>query len=153
MKEWVVDIQPVTEKDLAVSKLWAREKIRDLEEGYEAQNGSQQKERVDVRTAAEIIEISRKYGIISSKTSFIGIEMRPKSEKSNSKIVLRKVPAMLTMGWGGLQRGGHGTTMPKSSSDILYSMALSPSISAMPMVDENRENLGIPAFLRNRMIH
>ncbi|MFH1025684.1 MAG: VIT domain-containing protein, partial [Nitrospirota bacterium] len=101
MKEWVVGIQPVTEKNISVSKLWARERIRDLEEGHAVLCGSRRKERVEEITAKEIIEISRKYGIISSKTSLVGVEKRPKSKRSASEIVLRKVPAMLTTGWGG----------------------------------------------------
>jgi len=100
-KEWVIDILPITDKNLPVSKLWARQRIRDLEEGHTLLGGSCRKERVEEVTAKEIIEISRKYGIISSKTSFVGVEKRPKSKKSTSEIVLRKVPAMLTSGWGG----------------------------------------------------
>jgi Ca-activated chloride channel family protein len=104
VKEWIIKIEPVTVKDLPVSKLWARERIRDLEEGLVALHGSRQKERVEGISAKEIIEISGKYGIISSKTSFVGIEKRPDSDKSTSEMELRKVPAMLTDGWGDVKQ-------------------------------------------------
>lgn len=100
-KEWTVDIQQIQEKNLPMPKMWARERIRDLEEGLGVPTGSRRKERIEGMRAKEIIEISKKYGIISNKTSFVGIEERPKAKRATSEIVLRKVPAMLTTGWGG----------------------------------------------------
>ena len=102
-KEWIVDIKPVTENGLPVSKLWAKARIRDLEEGQGTTRGSRQKERVDHRIEQEVIGLSKKYGIISGKTSFVGVDERPESERSKDEIVFVKVPGMLTKGWGGLQ--------------------------------------------------
>ena len=102
-REWIVDIKPVTENGLPVSKLWARARIRDLEESQGTTQGSRQKERVYRRIEKEIIGLSKKYGIISGKTSFVGVDERPESERSKDEIVFVKVPGMLTKGWGGLQ--------------------------------------------------
>lgn len=99
---WNIDLTEVNKEDPPVSKLWAREKIRDLEEGNIQTAGSMQRERTDRKYIKTIVEISKQYGIISSETSFIGVEKRLESEKSTSEIVLRKVPVMLTKGWGGL---------------------------------------------------
>ncbi len=102
-KEWIVDIKPVTENGLPVSKLWAKARIRDLEEGQGSTSGSRQQERVDRRIEQEVIGLSKKYGIISGKTSFVGVDERPESERSTNEVVFVKVPGMLTKGWGGLQ--------------------------------------------------
>lgn len=117
-KEWIVDIKPVTENGLPVSKLWAKARIRDLEESGGSTQGSRQKERVDRRIEKEIIGLSKKYGIISGKTSFVGVDERPESERSTDEIVFVKVPGMLTKGWGGLQ--DHEDLSADHS--VLYSM-------------------------------
>ena len=89
----------------AVPLLWARETIRDLEEGMEARPGSrQQRPEKDARRRARVIELSRRYGIVSSETSFVGVEERVAEDRSVAPAELRKVPVALTTGWGGRGR-------------------------------------------------
>jgi len=99
LRAWDIALSAVDEGS-PIPILWARERIRDIEEGNT--QGSRQRERTDRKSTKAIIEISKRYGIVSSETSFIGIERRSESEKSTAEIVLRKVPVMLTKGWGGL---------------------------------------------------
>jgi Ca-activated chloride channel family protein len=96
-RTWDIGLS-VFDEGMPIPILWAREKIRDIEEGNI--QGSRQRERTDRKSSQDIIEISSKFGIVSSETSFIGIERRSESEKSTAEIVLRKVPVMLTKGWG-----------------------------------------------------
>ena len=100
-REWKVDVQSVTGVGIPVPLLWARERIRDLEEGTVNDGGSKQVERKGSHTAEEIIALSRKYGIVSRDTSFIVVEKRPKSKRTKGETVLRKVPVMLTRDWHG----------------------------------------------------
>ena len=100
------------ETRLPVPLLWARERIRELEEGHDSGAGSRQEARKPGKRGKSIIELSKKYGVISSMTSFIGIEKRADGEKGVSEIVLRKVPSLITKGWhGGLSRVGMSPTI------------------------------------------
>ncbi len=101
-REWIIDCTQVADHDLPTARFWAREKIRDLEERAQGGSGSRQTERSGQKMNDDIIEISKRYGVISRETSFIGVEKRQESEQSTSEIVLRKVPVILTKGWGGL---------------------------------------------------
>jgi len=98
LRTWDIALVPVNKEDTPIPILWAREKIRDIEEGYV--HGSRQRERTNKKSIKAIIDISKKYGIVSSETSFIGIERRSESEKLTAAITLRKVPVMPTKGWG-----------------------------------------------------
>jgi Ca-activated chloride channel family protein len=100
-REWVIDLEELNNQDLPISKLWAREKIRDLEEGNGQLPGSQQKQRGDSKSNNAIIDVSRKYGIISRLTSFVGIEKKSDTEETTSDMVLRVVPTLVTDGWHG----------------------------------------------------
>ena len=115
LREWIIGVDEVSNKDLPISKLWAREKIREFEEGDGLLPGSQQKQRSDDKNHKAIIDISRKYGIISKSTSFIGIEKKSDTKETTSDMVLRVVPTLVTDGW-------HGGTQSK----IHYSISSAP---------------------------
>jgi hypothetical protein len=116
LKEWNVDVEELNNSDLPISKLWAREKIRDLEEDSGMLQGSQQRKRGDNKKYKAIVDISRKYGIISRSTSFVGIEKKSDTE-TTTDMVLRVVPSHITEGWHGAQ------SMP------LYSIMSAPAFS------------------------
>lgn len=82
-----------------ISKFWAREKIRELEGGSFQMFGSQQKERKNKNIDNLIVELSKKYGVVSSKTSFISVEERSEEEKTKGEVELVKVPTLITYGW------------------------------------------------------
>ncbi|MBI4332846.1 MAG: VWA domain-containing protein [Chloroflexi bacterium] len=99
--KWELPLAPVTTAMPPLPVLWARERIRDLEEGGEAA-GSRQAERKARSAKKEIVELSQQYGVISRETSFLAIETRPEAEKVKGEIVLRKIPVPLTYGWHGI---------------------------------------------------
>lgn len=100
---WEVQVVEVDGEDVAPPLLWARAHISDLEEGVVAVSGSRQLERRERTVEGEIIAISKQYGLLSRATSFITVEYRVDAEKSTGEIELRKVPGMLTRGWGGVR--------------------------------------------------
>jgi len=104
-RSWEVSLEPV-HGELPIPLLWAREKIREIEEGRSMAAGSRQQERRQEKSRQEIIAISRQYGIVSSETSYVGIEKRADADRSTEEMELRKVPAMLTAGWGGVSSSG-----------------------------------------------
>ena len=86
--------------------LWARERIRELEDG-EARRGSAQRrpESADRKRDA-IVELGVRYGLMSSETSYVAIEERPPGERTVEAAELRRIPVALTDGWGGGARAG-----------------------------------------------
>lgn len=86
-----------------VPTLWARERIRDLEEGaseLHGAHGSAQADRREARVKAEIVRVGAAYGLASRETSFVAIEERetPVAEPAQ----LRRIPVALTKDWGGI---------------------------------------------------
>jgi Ca-activated chloride channel family protein len=102
-KEWEISITESDAIHIPVPALWARERIRDLEENRDIpeKRGSRQKERkIDTRKES-ILELSRKYNILSQATSFVAIEEREEKDKTTGELVFRKIPVPITIGWGG----------------------------------------------------
>jgi Ca-activated chloride channel family protein len=90
--------------------LWARERIRELDDERETRRGSQQRrpESDDARRR-KLIELGTRYGLLSSVTSYVAVEERAPSERTDRPAELRRIPVALTTGWGGVGlRGGVG---------------------------------------------
>lgn len=93
-----------------IPKFWAREKIKDLESSSFKTIGSQQMERKKRNIENLIIDLSKKYGIVSSKTSFVCVEERDEKEKTTGEVSLIKIPTLITKGWHGLDAGKFKTS-------------------------------------------
>jgi hypothetical protein len=100
---WDVPVVRVEQSGASLPLLWARARISDLEEGVVPRGGSRQQYRREKTLENEVIALSKQYGILSRGTSFVTVEVRADAEKTGGEIVLRKVPGMLTRGWGGLR--------------------------------------------------
>ncbi|MBI4332737.1 MAG: hypothetical protein HY673_15815 [Chloroflexi bacterium] len=101
---WTLSVAPAADDSTAIPVLWARERIRDLEEGT-GTVGSRQTRAGGQREKSEILDLCRKYGLISRDTSYVAVEQRPDEEKTTGSVVLRKVPVQLTAGWHGTVSG------------------------------------------------
>jgi len=104
MKEWKLKIEKVAGNDIPIPQLWAREKIRDLEEGVAgvSEGGSRQIARKTGQVGKRIIDVSKDFSLLSRETSFVAVETRSAADKTVGGSVLRRVPVMLTEGWGGI---------------------------------------------------
>ncbi len=104
-KEWTVALHEIHGNDTQLPLLWARERIRDLEEGTEqGEPGSRNYFRKPGGTKDEIIKLSKAFGIISSETSFVAVEEREGEDKAFDDMTIIRVPVMLTKDWGGTQQ-------------------------------------------------
>ncbi len=105
-KSWTLPIRPEdATEDFLVPTLWARHRIRDLESGLTGRGGSFQRLKTkERRRREEMVELGRRYGLLSSATSYVAIEERPPGERSDLVAELRKIPVALTTGWGGENR-------------------------------------------------
>lgn len=89
-----------------LATLTARAAIRDLEEGTSAMQsrGSSQRERKQKPVEQAIRDLALEYGLLSSQTSMVAVEVREGSTDHRAP-ELRRVPVALTHGWGGIQAG------------------------------------------------
>ncbi|MDD5703309.1 MAG: VIT domain-containing protein [Dehalococcoidales bacterium] len=102
-QEWVASITQIDADNSPLPSLWARSKILELEESETTTVGSKQYHRKEGKVKQAIVDISQEYGIISRETSFVAVERRLDAERTTGEVVLRKVPVMLTHGWGALR--------------------------------------------------
>ena len=67
VKEWEIDVTDIEQIDLPIPILWARDRIRDLEESNEVfvGRGSRQTERKEARVKDMILDLSKKYNLLS----------------------------------------------------------------------------------------
>jgi len=92
------------EDDEAVPRLFAREAIRDLEEGRAgaAARGSQQRDRREARVKDAIVELATRYTLMSSHTSFVAVEQREGEAAAQlPPAELRRIPVALLKDWHG----------------------------------------------------
>ena len=103
-------VRPVAGRTVAT--LAARARIRELEEGREwlETRGSLQTDRKRSPVAAEIVDLSVRYGIVSRLTSFVAVERRDTPVHGERK--LRRIPVALTAGWGGLDHRVEFSALP-----------------------------------------
>lgn len=131
--KWQVSLTSVDGSGIPLPFLWARSKVSDLEEGNVQASGSRQVERKDQDIKSSIVAISRQYGLLSRETSLVAVEARVQAEKTKGETVLRRVPVMLTKGWGGHEsRAGlvasaisrrHMRGMPNMEPNVCYSLS------------------------------
>ena len=101
--EWDVEITDIDSSDVSIPTLWAREAIRSLEgaDCGPAARGSRQTARKARLIQDRVVDISRTYGVVSRFTSYVGVEKRKKKDRARGELALRKVPALVTVGWHG----------------------------------------------------
>jgi Ca-activated chloride channel family protein len=124
-REWEIGITESQSENVPVPILWARERIRDLEEtrGDLKERGSRQRERKGDRWKETILDLSKRYSILSQSTSYVAIEEREEKDKTTGELVLRKIPVPVTIGWHGM-----GSVFGLGQADVMYDMALAPAM-------------------------
>jgi len=144
LQEWIVNLEEIDCTDFPISKLWAREKIRELEEGNGLPRGSKQQQRGQSKKQNAIVEISRKYGVISRSTSFVGVEKRLDTEEAMPEIELRVVPSCITEGWHGGQI--RYSRAPQYNQSPRYCRSLKAFSGDIDRYED--KDFHIPAFIR-----
>lgn len=100
---WELPIVVAAQGGLPIPTLWARERIRSLEEAAGAGgHGSRQQRLKREAWKQEVMAISREFQLSSSFTSWIAVEEREEKDRQTGKLVLRRVPVLATIGWHGI---------------------------------------------------
>lgn len=79
-----------------VPRLWARAAIMELEDGRARRGSAQNRERGDLESAKEaaLVALGQRFGLVSSATSYIAVELRGEAELSLVGPTLLRVPTL-----------------------------------------------------------
>jgi Ca-activated chloride channel family protein len=100
---WELPVADAGSGRIPLPTLWARARIRDLEESPEAGGkGSRQHRPKSEAWKQEVVSLAREFGLSSSLTSWVAVEEREEKDMQTGELVLRKVPTLVTVGWHGV---------------------------------------------------
>ncbi len=91
------------EADHLLRTMWARRAIQSIEEINDIRNHHNAASSLATRDRAALIDLSRRYGVLSVLTNFIAVEHRSIEERTEGQPALRRIPVMLARGWGGVE--------------------------------------------------
>lgn len=103
--------------------LWARERIRELEDSTAPRGSAQERPELEARRRAQIVELGVRYGLVSSATSFVAVAERAPDDRSTVPASLRRIPIALTSGWGGRDRFDQAGSASGLGAAVFYSRA------------------------------
>ena len=123
---WEIDLLELGKEEFPIAVHWARERIRDMEEGegLDQGKGSRQRRKKDEKWRKTVIELSKAYNLLSGSTSYVAVEEREERDKTTGELVLRKVPVPVTVGWHGIGSAmgiRHFATSPDTFSNNVCS--------------------------------
>ncbi len=135
-----------------ISTLWAKNHIADLESKTTRRGSNQRRSGADgERKLDRVITLSKKYGVLCGQTSFVAVDVRSESEKTEEQAQLRVVPIALTDGWGSGGRsrgfgraGGVGVAAP-------FSMAPPSPMAPQPKTGRSRMSANALAAMAPQM--
>jgi Ca-activated chloride channel family protein len=130
---WEIEIHDVDDLSMSIPTLWARERIRDLEESGDAlMRGSRQRERKQGQLKERVVEISKNFGLLSQSTSFVAVEEREEKDKATGEVLLRKIPVPVTVGWHGI-----GGLNSRVAEHLILPKDVSPTVAPLLKYVEN----------------
>jgi Ca-activated chloride channel family protein len=95
-KTWTVPLDAqsarTSDKVGVIGATWARRRLAELEVAGES---IKEKRRREI-----VVELSKRYGVLSKETTLIAIEHRCIEDRTKGKPATRRVPVMLAKGWG-----------------------------------------------------
>ncbi len=115
--EWRIPIPAHASQDNTIASLWARRRIRYLEDVSGEEHWSPRATR---RRNKELIRLSKAFRILCSQTSFIALEHRSVKERTDGVPAFRRVPVQLARGWHGIDylfTGLPGYTVRSEAAD------------------------------------
>lgn len=131
-KSWTVPVRQGADPAKVLPTLWARAMIRTLEE----EDGVQATASVSAASSerTRLIEISKRYNLLCSLTSFVAVEHRSLEDRNEGKPELRRVPVTLAAGWGGVNAAPSVATLMAGGACV----AMSAPVAAPPAAAKRR---------------
>lgn len=146
-KSWTVPVKQGADPAAVLPTLWARAMIRTIEE----EDGVQQTALRKGATAAQtkLIELSKRYNVVCSLTSFVAVEHRSLEDRNEGKPALRKVPVMLAAGWGGSTAGPDVATLLAGGACVAMSAPVAAPASPPMRRRSSTKGLAMGGTLRD----
>ena len=115
---WRTTVTATVSANPALTALWARARIRDLEDQYAGGRANRHgREALEKR----IVELSLRFGVLSRFTSFVAVDQRVVNEGGATRRVTQ--PVDLPSGWDAREERARGGPVPLSSGARLASFA------------------------------
>lgn len=115
-----------------ISRLWAKKMINTLESDLYIGN-----DKTTKKIASKIIDLCKKYNIISDFTSFVGVCEMEDANKVKEKAEFLRIPIQLTRGWHGFHSDTHIPAVMRCcvSPAVNYSLDVSLSNSKFDHIE------------------
>jgi Ca-activated chloride channel family protein len=103
-REWRLPVTGVADGG-AIALTWARARLRDLEASLPVDTPFARRTAAPQqhRDLQQVVELSKGFGVLSSRTSFVAVEHRSLAERNEGRPELRRVPVQLAHGWHGIE--------------------------------------------------
>ena len=153
-KEVSVSVVPVSDNSVPIPTLWGRQMISQLEDSGSL-GGSRQIVRKQNENSKKILELAKKYSLMSSQSSFVLVATVPDDKKHGQEIELRRIPIMLTRGWGERQpRVCASISMPAPMSpDRMYDMKIIEDRSSPYTISDRYEEHRRPSSEQDIIVY
>lgn len=146
-----VDVPSPVEGDLAQPRLWARQRIRTLEDEVRGTPVSSRfaRSRADHRTA-KLVELSRTFGLVCSRTGFVAIEHRSLADRAVGAPELVRVPVQMPVGWGDAEvhEAPGAAAFGAGAAKLFAAMPMSAAPCAMPASAPQQKKRTLGALFR-----
>ena len=124
--EWSTDVPAAASENASLVAVWARSRVRDLEDRYASQGAQPELER-------EIVATSLRFGVLSRFTAFVAVDSRVVNEGGVTKRVTQ--PVDLPQGWvtpEPVAYGGPGLMAGAPRAASFAPMAMPASLPSAP---------------------
>jgi len=134
-RSWKIPVLDAPNNNLPIPTLWARERVRDLEDSvaFTEGSGSRQAERKKESREKTILEICKRFGILSQSASYVAVEEREERKKTTGELELRKIPVLVTVGWHGM--GSTSGKFAPAASHPIVKFAMADSVDYCRVFD------------------
>lgn len=119
-QRWSVPVRAT--QDTVQALLWARRRLQDLES-----TAGEPVPQLRARTGPErradkaLIALSKRFGLMCSRTSYIAVEKRHAAERTDGRPEYRRIPVQLAQGWHGIDMA-HGMAAGCGSTNKVISL-------------------------------
>jgi Ca-activated chloride channel family protein len=152
VRDWVLAIPAAQGRNDGgvIATMWARRAIQSLEEVNGVRRTSVS-DRRESRARAELVRLSKEFGLLCSLTTFIAVEHRSIEERNEGRPEVRRVPVLLAQGWGGVDTVP-GTGLARMMAGGAALAAAAPCMAAPSPASATAQAMGFAHRLKKALL-